>query len=71
MKKNLGTADRIIRIILTVVFAVLYYLGIISGFAGIVLLILGGVFLGTSLSSFCPLYTLFGIDTNKIEHGKS
>ncbi|MDO9155888.1 MAG: DUF2892 domain-containing protein [Sediminibacterium sp.] len=45
------------------VVAGLYYAGTISGTLGIVLLVLAGVFVLTSLVSFCPLYTLFGIST--------
>jgi hypothetical protein len=63
MKKNMGSADRVIRIILAIVFAVLYFTKTVTGTAGLVLLVLGGVFLATSLISFCPLYTIFGIKT--------
>ena len=63
MKKNMGSADRIIRVIIAVIIAVLYYTGVISGTLGIVLLVLGGVFVLTSLISFCPLYLPFGIKT--------
>ncbi len=63
MKKNMGNADRIIRILLAVVFAVLYFTNTVTGTFGIVLLVLGAVFLLTSLVSFCPLYTLIGLNT--------
>jgi len=63
MKKNMGTADRIIRILLAAVFAYLYFGGIVTGTLGLVLVIFGGVFLLTSLVSFCPIYTLFGLNT--------
>lgn len=63
MKKNMGTADRVIRIIIALVFAGLYFGGVITGTLGLVLLILGGVFVATSLISFCPLYTIVGINT--------
>lgn len=63
MKKNMGNADRLVRILLAVVFAVLYFTNTVQGTVGIVLLILGGVFLLTSFISFCPLYTLIGINT--------
>ena len=63
MKKNMGSVDRIIRIIIAVIVAVLYFTGTISGTIGIVLLILAGVFLLTSLISSCPLYIPFGITT--------
>ena len=63
MKKNMGSADKIIRIIIAVVIAILFYTNIISGTLGIVLLVLAGVFVLTSLISFYPLYTLLGIST--------
>ena len=63
MKKNMGTADRIIRVIIAAVVAVLYFTNIISGTFGIVLMVIAGLFLLTSLVSFCPLYTLVGLST--------
>jgi hypothetical protein len=63
MKKNMGNTDRLIRIIIAIVFSVLYFTGTVTGTVGIVLLVLGGVFVATSFISFCPLYTLVGINT--------
>ncbi len=63
MKKNMGTADRVIRIIIAATVGVLFFTGVIPGTLGIVLLILAGVFVLTSLISFCPLYSLVGIRT--------
>lgn len=63
MKKNMGNADRITRILLAAVMAVLYFTNIVTGTFGIVLLVLAGVFVLTSLVSFCPLYTLIGLNT--------
>lgn len=63
MKKNMGIADRVIRIILAIVVAVLIYMGTLTGTAAIILGILAGVFLLTSLVGFCPLYTLVGFKT--------
>ncbi|HNU88094.1 MAG TPA: DUF2892 domain-containing protein [Ferruginibacter sp.] len=63
MKKNMGNSDRMIRILLAAVFAVLYFTNTVTGTFGIVLLVLGAVFVVTSLVSFCPLYTLLGINT--------
>ncbi|MFY7840887.1 MAG: YgaP family membrane protein [Lacibacter sp.] len=63
MKKNVGNADRIIRILLAAVFAYLYFSGTVTGTLGIILLVLGGVFVATSLIGFCPLYTLVGLNT--------
>jgi hypothetical protein len=63
MKKNMGNIDRIIRIIFAVIFAALYFSGTVTGTIGIILLILGGVFVLTSMISFCPLYVPFGLST--------
>ena len=65
MKANMGSTDRIIRIIIAAIIAVLYFTGIIEGTIGLVLLILAGVFLLTSLITFCPLYLPFGLSTIK------
>jgi hypothetical protein len=65
MKKNMGNADRIIRVLLALVFGGLYFTQTVTGTAGIVLVVLGGIFLATSLISFCPLYTLVGVNTCK------
>lgn len=63
MKPNMGNIDRIIRVLLAVVFAYLYFSGTVTGTLGLVLVILGVVFVLTSMVSFCPLYTLFGLNT--------
>ena len=69
MKKNMGTADRVTRILLAVVMSVLYFTNTITGIFGIVLLVLAGVFLITSLVGFCPLYTLIGLNTCPAKKG--
>jgi hypothetical protein len=63
MKKNVGTIDRAIRIVVAVVIAVLFQTGVISGTIGFILLVLAAVFVLTSLVSFCPLWWMFGIST--------
>jgi hypothetical protein len=63
MKKNMGTADRIIRLIIVAVIALLYFTDKITGTLGIILMVLAGVFLLTSIFSFCPLYWPFGLKT--------
>lgn len=63
MKKNMGTADRIIRVIIAAVIAVLYFSNIITGTFGVILLALAAIFVLTSLVSFCPLYSIFGAST--------
>jgi len=63
MKNNMGLTDRIIRVILAAIIGILYFSGTISGTLGMVLLILAGIFVLTSLISFCPLYAPFGFNT--------
>ena len=66
MKKNMGSADKIIRILIAIVIAVLYWQGIISsGTLAIVLLVFASVFALTSFIGFCPLYPILGINTCK------
>jgi hypothetical protein len=67
MKKNMGTADRLIRLLLAAIFAGLYFTNTVAGIFGIALLILAIVFAATSLIGFCPLYSLPGIKTCKKE----
>jgi Protein of unknown function (DUF2892) len=65
MKSNMGSIDKIIRVLLAIVVVVLYYMNFISGTTAIVLLVLAGVFILTSLIGFCPLYFPFKISTKK------
>ncbi|OFX87394.1 MAG: hypothetical protein A2W99_07060 [Bacteroidetes bacterium GWF2_33_16] len=67
MKKNMGTTDKAIRIIVALIIGILFFTKVITGTLGIVLLVLAVVFLLTSLISFCPLYTLFGCSTCKVK----
>ncbi len=59
----MGSADRIIRVVIAAVLAFLYFNGTISGTLGIVAVVAAVVFVATSLISFCPLYPLLGINT--------
>jgi len=70
MKKNMGSMDKIVRLIIAAVIAVLYYTNVISGTLGIVLLVLAGVFVLTSFISFCPLYAPFGLSTCSVKGKK-
>ena len=67
MKRNMSNTDRIIRVLIAVLFAYLYFGGIVTGGLGIVLLFLGGVFLLTAIVAFCPLYAPFKFSTFKSE----
>ncbi|WP_298121795.1 DUF2892 domain-containing protein [Flavobacterium sp.] len=63
----MGTADKIIRLIIAAVLAFLFYNGTITGILGIVAVVAATVFALTSLVNFCPLYTLLGINTCSIK----
>ena len=68
MKKNMGNIDKMLRVLIAVVIAVLYFAtDLIPGTLGIVLLALAGVFVLTSFIGFCPLYAPFGLSTCKKE----
>jgi len=65
MKKNMGNLDKGIRILIAVIIAILSYTKVLDGTLAIVLLILAGVFVLTSIVGFCPLYLPLGINTNR------
>jgi hypothetical protein len=65
MKANMGSADRIIRIVLAIVIGILYFTNTITGLLGTLLLIVAVAFLLTSLISWCPFYMPFKINTAK------
>jgi hypothetical protein len=68
MKRNMGNADRIIRALVAVFIFSLYYSGVLQPTLAIVLLIVGIIFIVTSLFARCPLYYLFGINTCSHKH---
>lgn len=70
MKKNMGTTDRTVRILLAIIMGALYFTNTVTGAFGIILLVLAIVFLLTSFVSFCPLYTIFGFSTSKTKQQK-
>jgi hypothetical protein len=65
MKKNMGGIDKVIRVLIAIIFFLLYFTEIVSGAFGGVLVALGAVFVITSLVGTCPLYLPFGINTCK------
>lgn len=65
MKPNLGNTDRVVRTIMALAIVVLYFTGVLPGIVGIILLLFAIIFVVTSFISFCPVYTLLGISTNK------
>ncbi len=65
MKRNMSNLDRIIRAIIAVLFAYLYFGGVVTGTFGIILVVLGAILLITSVLGFCPLYVLLKMSTLK------
>ncbi len=65
MKKNMGSIDKVVRIVVALLIGIAYKANYISGTAAIVMLSLAGIFILTSFISFCPLYLPFGISTCK------
>jgi hypothetical protein len=65
MKKNMGGLDKIVRLLVAILVVIAVYKGVVTGTLAIILVIFAAVFVLTSLVSFCPLYTLFGINTCK------
>ncbi len=63
MKKNVGRIDVIIRIVLAIIFAVLYFTGVVTGTLGYVFLGLAAISVLTSLLGRCPLYSVLGLNT--------
>ncbi len=65
MKKNMGTIDKVVRILIAAIVVLLYFTNVISGTLAIILLALSAVLFITSLIGFCPMYYLTGMNTNK------
>ncbi len=63
----MGTIDRVARVLVAAIIAILFFTKVITGTLGIVLLVIAGVFVLTGLISFCPLYIPFGLNTCKKE----
>jgi len=65
MKQNIGSADRVIRVLIAIIIGVLYFMGQITGIAAIILGALAVIFILTSIFGFCPLYFPFKLSTTK------
>ncbi len=68
MKKNMGGMDRIVRFVVALIIGALYYFKVIDGTLAYVLLALSAIFVLTSFVSFCPLYSIFGLNTCKVKN---
>lgn len=65
MKANMGTADRVIRLIAAALIVYLFINETISGTWGLLLIVFAVIFALTSFISFCPLYLPFKFSTKK------
>ncbi|HEU5292444.1 MAG TPA: DUF2892 domain-containing protein [Cyclobacteriaceae bacterium] len=65
MKRNMGSIDKVLRILAAIIIVILYFGKLISGGLAIFLLVIAGIFILTSFVGFCPLYLPFGISTRK------
>ena len=65
MKQNIGTTDRLVRLLAALVLAALYFMGILSGTWGAIAVGVAAVLVLTSFLRFCPLYLPFGIRTRR------
>lgn len=65
MKKNMGSTDKIVRYIIAVIVAILYFTNTISGTLALVLGSIALIFVITSLINFCPIWAIFGTSTRK------
>ena len=69
MKLNMSVLDRIGRVVLVAIVAVLYFAHVLSPLASVILGILSVVFLLTSIVGTCPIYLALGISTKKKVQG--
>ena len=65
IKNTMSLTDRIIRLVIVAVIAILIFQNVLTGTAAIILGILAGVLAVTSVLGFCPLYALFKLSTKK------
>lgn len=67
MNKNIGSADRIIRLVVAVVLIGLFAANVVSGTVGYIVLVVAAIAAITALVNFCPLYAILGMGTHKAE----
>jgi hypothetical protein len=65
MKKNMGSIDKVLRILVAIAFVILYFTNVVTGVWGIVMLVIAAIFVITSIIGICPAYLPFGISTCK------
>lgn len=63
MTRNMGSTDKLVRLVVALTIAVLYYLNVLSGMSAIILGLIAIILSLTSLLNFCPIYKILGINT--------
>jgi hypothetical protein len=63
MSKNVGAVDRGIRLVIGIALLALGFFHVVTGTMAIVAYIVGVVALVTGLVSYCPAWSVFGINT--------
>lgn len=66
MKLNVGSIDRIIRVVIAVAAAAGAFAVGFTSPIGIVLLVVAAIMAATAAIGFCPLYRLFGMNTCRV-----
>lgn len=61
MERNVGTIDRVVRLVVAVLFIVANVMNWVTGIAGLVLAVFAGMLLSSVASGHCPLYAKLGI----------
>lgn len=67
MKKNVGSIDKVVRLIIAVIAVYVVYKGIVASPWDYVLYAVAGIMVITSLMGSCPLFSIFGINTCKVK----
>ncbi|APQ16079.1 YgaP family membrane protein [Maribacter hydrothermalis] len=67
MKKNMGSTDRFIRIFIAVALLTTFYTDTVTGTLGYIMAAVAGILILTTFISFCPIYTVLGVNTCKIK----
>lgn len=62
----MGSTDKVVRIVVAIIAALLIYFEVVHGTVAYVLMAVAGIFVLTSLVGFCPLYRIFRLNTCKV-----
>ena len=63
MKENVGLTDRLIRVMIAIIFGSVYFMDFATGTMAIVILVLAIIGMVTGILGYCPLYHIVGISS--------